>query len=196
MRPTALPGKVPWHRRRSSSFSPLRNLPGRSLLRLYLAVFFLFSIYGFYVNLMGPRRLPLLLVIAMGIANGAYSVLYPWLLIRRPGPWIWLVAIFHGFFAGSLAWLANSGRIHDVPGPLTSLSMTGCSIWTLLVLSYVYFIAFIRKQATEAVRIQNELELAQGIQQTLVPTVSSPATFMRSMGSPGPLNSSQAISWT
>ena len=182
MRLTALPGKVPWHRRRSSSWSSLRNLPGRSLLRLYLAVFFLFSIYGFYVNLMGPLRLPLLLVIAMGVANGAYSVLYPWLLIRRPGPWIWLVGIFHGFFAGSLAWLANSGRIHHVPGPLTSLSMTGSSIWTLLVLSYVYFIAFIRKQATEALRIQNELELAHGIQQTLVPIVSSTSHFYEIYG--------------
>ena len=168
----ALPGRISWYRRRATSWQALRNLPGRSLIRLYLAVFFLFSIYGFYVNLVGPRRLPLLLVIALGVANGAYSVLYPWLLIRHTNAWIWLVMIFHAVLAGGLAWLANSGRFH-VPGPVTSLVTTGSSIWTLLVLSYAYFVAFIRKQATEAVRMQNELELAHGIQQTLVPPIQS-----------------------
>lgn len=167
---TTLPGKVPWYRRHSSSWSALRNLPSRSLLRLYLAVFFLFSIYGFYLNLVGPLRLPFLLVIVLGAANGAYSVLYPWLLIRHPTTWIWGVALFHGIVAGGLGWLANSGVLH-LPGPLTSLPATGSGIWILLVLSYIYFVAFIRKQATDAVRIQNELDLAQGIQHTLVPPI-------------------------
>jgi phosphoserine phosphatase RsbU/P len=171
MRSTALPGTLPWYRRRSSSWGALRALPTRSLLRLYLAVFFLFSVYGFYVNLTGPRRLPLLVVLILGVANGAYSVLYPWLLIRHPGFWIWLIAIFHGVFASGLAWFANSGHFPHVPGPITSLPMTGSGVWTLLVLSYVYFIAFIRKQATEAIRMQNELELAHSIQQTLVPLI-------------------------
>jgi serine phosphatase RsbU (regulator of sigma subunit) len=171
MRSTALPGKVPWYRRRSNSWGALRALPTRSLLRLYLAVFFLFSIYGFYVNLTGPNRLPLLVVLILGVANGAYSVLYPWLLIRHPGFWIWLVAIFHGVVASALAWFANSGHFPRMPGPIASLPMTGSGVWTLLVLSYVYFIAFIRKQASEAIRMQNELELAHGIQQTLVPLI-------------------------
>jgi serine phosphatase RsbU (regulator of sigma subunit) len=171
MRSTALPGTVPWYRRRSNSWGALRALPTRSLLRLYLAVFFLFSVYGFYVNLTGPRRLPLLVVLILGVANGAYSVLYPWLLIRHPGFWIWLIAIFHAFFASGLAWFANSGHFSHVPGPITSLPMTGSGVWTLLVLSYVYFIAFIRTQASQAIRIQNELELAHGIQQTLVPVI-------------------------
>lgn len=170
---TALPGKLLWYRRRGSSWSALRNLPGRSLTRLYLAVFFLFSIYGFYVNLTGPQRLPLLLVAALGISNGAYSVLYPWLLIRHPGAWIWLVMVFHFLFAGVLGGLANSGLLPHLPGPLASLVITGTGIWILLMLSYIYFVAFIRKQATEAVRIQNELELAHSIQQTLVPPIQS-----------------------
>jgi serine phosphatase RsbU (regulator of sigma subunit) len=168
---SALPGTVPWYRRRANSWGALRALPTRSLLRLYLAVFFLFSIYGFYVNLTGPRRLPLLVVLILGVANGAYSVLYPWLLIRYPGFWIWFVALFHPIFAFGLGWFANSGHLPHVPGPITSLAMTGSGVWTLLILSYVYFIAFIRKQATEAIRMQNELELAHGIQQTLVPLI-------------------------
>ncbi len=166
---TALPGKVSWYRRRTS-WTALRSLPARSLLRLYLAIFFLFSVYGFYVNLTGPRRLPLLLVLALCVANGAYSVLYPWLLIRHPGSWIWLVSIFNAIWASVLGWLANTGRL-PLPGPIATLGITASGIWTLLILSYIYFVAFIRNQATEAIRMQNELELAHGIQQTLVPLI-------------------------
>ncbi len=166
---TALPGKVSWYRSRTS-WTALRNLPPRSLLRLYLAIFFLFSVYGFYVNLIGPQRLPLLLVLALCVANGAYSVLYPWLLIRHPGPWIWVASVFNAIWAGIAGWLANSGHLH-FPGPIATLSITASGIWTLLILSYVYFVAFIRNQATAAIRIQNELELAQGIQKTLVPMI-------------------------
>jgi serine phosphatase RsbU (regulator of sigma subunit) len=51
--------------------------------------------------------------------------------------------------------------------------VTGQGIWTLLILSYVFFFAFIRNQAIEATRIQNELDLAHSIQQTLVPPIQS-----------------------
>ncbi len=170
MRSTALPGTVPWYRRRSNSWEALRALPTRSLLRLYLAIFFLFSVYGFYVNLTGPRRLPLLLVLALCLANGAYSVLYPWLLIRHPGPWIWIVSVFNAIWASIAGWLANTGRL-PLPGPLATLGITASGIWTLLILSYIYFVAFIQNQATAAIRMQNELELAHGIQQTLVPLI-------------------------
>jgi hypothetical protein len=170
MRSTALPGTVPWYRRRSNSWAALRALPTRSLLRLYLAIFFLFSVYGFYVNLTGPRRLPLLLVLALCVANGAYSVLYPWLLIRHPGPWIWLVSAFNAIWASIVGWLANTGHLH-LPGPMATLGITASGIWTLLILSYIYFVAFIQNQATAAIRMQNELELAHGIQQTLVPLI-------------------------
>jgi Stage II sporulation protein E (SpoIIE) len=170
MRSTALPGTVPWYRRRSNSWEALRALPTRSLLRLYLAIFFLFSVYGFYVNLTGPRRLPLLLVLALCVVNGAYSVLYPWLLIRHPGPWIWLVSLFNAIWASIGGWLANTGRL-PLPGPIATLGITASGIWTLLILSYIYFVAFIQNQATAAIRMQNELELAHGIQQTLVPLI-------------------------
>ncbi len=166
---TALPGKAPWYRRRTS-WTALRSLPPRSLVRLYLAIFFLFSVYGFYVNLTGPQRLPLLLVLALGFANGAYSVLYPWLLIRHPGPWIWLVSMFNAIWACILGWLATTGHLH-CPGPIATLGITATGLWILLILSYVFFTAFIGNQAAAAIRMQNELELAHGIQQTLVPMI-------------------------
>jgi hypothetical protein len=178
---TALPGKV-LRDRRTTSWNALRNLPTRSLLRLYLAVFFLFAIYGFYINLVGPQRLPLLLVLILCVISGSYSVLYPWLLIRRTGGLpTWIVSIFHGIWASVLGWLANSGRLH-LPGPITTLAITGAGVWTLLILSYIYFFAFIRNQAAIAIRMQNELDLAHGIQQTLVPPIESASSLYETYG--------------
>ena len=39
----------------------------------------------------------------------------------------------------------------------------------VVILSYIFFISFTREQASQALRIQNELDLAHGIQRTLVP---------------------------
>jgi hypothetical protein len=170
---TALPDKVSWHRRHARSWEALRRLPPRSLIRLYLAIFFVFSTFGFYLSLVLPFRLPLSTVLLLGAINGAYSVLYPWLFIRRPSAWIWMLFVTQFILLGGLSWMAGAGYFRHMPGPPASLLVTGHSIWALLVLSYACFIAFIRNQASAAIRMQNELELAHGIQQTLVPPIQS-----------------------
>ena len=48
----------------------MSRLSGRRLLSLYLAVFLLFSIYGFYLSIMAPRVLPLSVVLLLGVING------------------------------------------------------------------------------------------------------------------------------
>ena len=60
--------------------------------------------------------------------------------------------------------------------------MTGNTIWICVVASYILFLHFIRTQAREALRIQNELNLAHGIQQTLVPPVSLSTTAFEVYG--------------
>lgn len=179
---SALPGATPWYRRRATSWQALRQLPARSLIWLYLAVFFLFAIFGFYLNILTPHRLPLLLVLLLCLGNGAYSALYPWLLIRHPTVWTWALVFIQFFLTGSASWFASTSDLRWIPGPAASLVITGHCLWALLVLSYVFFIAFIRKQATAAIRIQNELELAQGIQQTLVPPVANSSLFYEIYG--------------
>lgn len=161
----------PWYWRRAKSWQALERLPARRLLRLYLAVFFLFSEYGFYLNLITPRRLPLVLTLALGLGNGAYSVLYPWLLIRHRTVWLWGVALLQVIVSVVVSAWAAVADFSQLPGPRTSIAITGHSMWVFLILSYVFFVGFIRHQATEAIRVQNELELAQGIQHTLVPII-------------------------
>ena len=42
---------------------------------------------------------------------------------------------------------------------------------TVVMISYFFFISFIRNEGKESYRIRNELELAHGIQKTLVPPI-------------------------
>jgi serine phosphatase RsbU (regulator of sigma subunit) len=50
--------------------------------------------------------------------------------------------------------------------------MSVLGIWMTLIGSYVFFLVFIRTSARRAMIAQRELELAQGIQATLVPRIS------------------------
>ncbi len=175
-------GSDPWYRRQAKGWQALRNLPSRSLLQLYLAVFCIFSAFGFYLNLMTPHRLPLLLTVLLGVINGAYCVLYPWVLIRFRVFWVWVVAPAQILWSSGVSWWASVTDFSRVPGPKTSLIVTAQCIWILLIVSYVFFVAFIRNQATSAIRMQNELELAHGIQQTLVPVIERNGTLYEIYG--------------
>jgi serine phosphatase RsbU (regulator of sigma subunit) len=166
-----LTDSAPWHRRTVHRWQVLRYLSTRSLLPLYAAVFCLFAIFGVYVNLMAPYRLPLSAVLALGAASGIYSILYPWILIRHANVWLWITSAMHGVIIWAAFWALFKGWYDHLPGPPTSLATSGIVLWVLVMLSYSLFFGFIRKQATEAIRMQNELDLAHGIQQTLVPLI-------------------------
>ena len=111
---------------------------------------------------------------SVGIANGLYSVLYPWILIRKPWSLLILVGLGHSVL-GSTIGIA----IHALAPAFARLPLgfpakgilTANLVWIIIFLSYFLFLAFIRKQAADAIRMQNELELAHGIQQTLVPLI-------------------------
>jgi serine phosphatase RsbU (regulator of sigma subunit) len=165
---------TPWYLRRASRWATLSHFPTRKLLPLYLAVFFVFAIYGPYLNIMSPNPLPFSLVILAGIANGIYSVLYPWILIRKPWWLVVPVGIFHNFLGAAIGIAIHRfapAFAHLSLGFATDRTLTANLVWIIVILSYVLFIGFIRKQAADAIRMQNELELAHGIQQTLVPLI-------------------------
>lgn len=167
-------GHVPWYKRRARHWEYLRYVPVRNLASLYLAVFFLFSIFGFYQSLIAKRPYSLFAVFTISAVNGAYSVLYPYILSRKPAALLILVGILHGPLAASIVFGAAAfDRAHPslvLRWPATRL-FDANAIWFLVFISYLFFISFIRGQARDALRMQNELELAQGIQKTLVPPV-------------------------
>ena len=154
----------------------MSRLPNRKLRYLYLAVFSLFLIFGPYLNIQSTNPLPFSLVVMAGVVSGLYSVLYPWLLIRKPWSLTIPVGIFHSFLGALLGDSVHRLAPTFAPLPLgfpTNGFLTANLVWLPVMLSYSLFLAFIRTQATEAIRIQNELDLAHGIQQTLVPLIHS-----------------------
>jgi Stage II sporulation protein E (SpoIIE) len=174
MRTPALLGSVPWYRRHAVRWAAMSRLPNRKLRYLYLAVFSLFAIYGPCLNIQTANPLPFSLVVMAGVVSGLYSVLYPWVLIRKPWSLTIPVGIFHAFlgaFLGeSVLRLAPTFALLPLGFP-TSRVLTANLVWLTVMLSYYFFLGFIRTQAAEAIRIQNELDLAHGIQQTLVPLI-------------------------
>jgi hypothetical protein len=170
----ALPGSAPWYRRHAVRWVAMSRLPNRKLRLLYLAVFSIFAIYGPYLNIQTANPLPFSLVVMAGMVNGLYSVLYPWLLIRKPWSLTIPVGIFHAFLGAllgdSVHRLAPTFALLPLGFP-TNRVLTANLVWLTVILSYSLFLGFIRTQAAEAIRMQNELDLAHGIQQTLVPLI-------------------------
>jgi hypothetical protein len=91
--------------------------------------------------------------------------------------WFFVVSILQIPFWLGFSFLVNflyrHFHLHDVPSE-QGIRVAATSILVLVIVSYSLFIGFITRQGAEAYRIRTELELelAHGIQKTLVPPVT------------------------
>ena len=156
---------------RSSGWSFLATVPQPKLVTLYLGFFFAFSVIGFYDDLIIGGAARPWIVLLLSALNGAISALYPYFLIFKKRIYLWLlmlVSLVAGpFFAAVLSVMSPRGKgTHP-----SALVFDADGVLVCLILSYLFSATFIRYQATQAFRIGNELELARGIQRTLVPNI-------------------------
>jgi len=163
----------PWYRRRVKGWQYLENVPNGKLRSLYFAIFFLFCIMGFYGDLTYiPGKAPIWAILGAAVINGAYAVLYPYFLVHKPKWYLWLLAA-GSFLLGPATATAFASIAAYYPSNFmdrrTEVIFSAQGILVCVVASYICFISFIRVQASSALRIQNELDLAHGIQRTLVP---------------------------
>ena len=167
---------TPWYRKRASGWAYLSVVPHRKLLTLYLAVFFLFSMLGFYIDLNATGgSAPPWAVIAVAILSGAYAALYPYVLVRQPIVYLYVLTFINFFFGSANAtWLHYVSIVHPAHflHPRSGINFAAQGINIVVICSYICFIIFIRAQAVSAFRIQNELDLAHSIQRTLVPPIA------------------------
>ena len=168
--------ETPWYKKRASGWAHFSVLPNRKLLTLYLAVFFLFSMLGFYSDLTNAGgNAPPWAVLVIAILSGAYAALYPYVLVRKPIFYLYVLTVLNFFFGSATAtWLHYISAAHPAhfhhPGSGINFAAQGINI--VVICSYIFFIIFIRAQAVSAFRVQNELNLAHGIQRTLVPPIA------------------------
>jgi Stage II sporulation protein E (SpoIIE) len=149
-----------------------RHIPLAQMRRLYMAVFCLFSTIALFIDLINLGERPYLIVILNAMACGIVALAYVLVATRYQHYWMIVVSILQVPY-----WLAFSyfayflGRhfhFQAVPSA-QGIRVMAVAALALIMMSYIFFIGFISRQGAEATRIRNELELAHGIQQTLVP---------------------------
>jgi hypothetical protein len=147
-------------------------MPLSRLSPLLIAVFLLFSTFGFFSDLMLGGRIPYMLVLVNVICSGVIAPLYIFVLGRLPTIFFAIpvaMTFFSFWFVNQLDMLLLRWFSPPLVDPAVGIRFAACGTMIAVVVSYIFFVAFIRVQGRESFRLRNELELAHGIQQTLVP---------------------------
>lgn len=165
----------PWYLTPSKRWTHFRMVPMRQLRSLLIAVFCLFSVLGFHSDLMSDGTVPYATALVIAAISGLCAVI--WILVIARASilviWIWAVCQFSVGFVdwGVATWMNRTFHLHDAPSR-TGIHFASTMILLAVITSYIFFIAYIRTQGKESFRLRNELELAHGIQKTLVPPIA------------------------
>ena len=163
---------------------------------LFLAVFCLFSVMGLFNDLMNLGKAPYIIVAINAVASGCVALIYVLIATRYRYYWFIVVSVLQIPFWIAFGLLVNflMTRFHleEVPSS-QGIRVMGVAILVLVIMSYSLFIGFISRQGADAYRVRNELELAHGIQKTLVPPVTLGQSVLKSMAFQSPATKSAAI---
>ncbi len=147
-------------------------MPWEARLQFLEAVFFTFSGVGFLLDLANPtpgRTAHILFLVFMG---GAIGVAYGFCFLRAPNLLPVLVAV-HVALALSVRHLRFLSPIAvdwaQVASTAAGVDLIGCLV--AILLGYVLFVRFVRRQGLHYLRVQTEIELAQQIHRGLVPPI-------------------------
>jgi Stage II sporulation protein E (SpoIIE) len=157
----------------------MRETPWKRIGLFLVAASLLFSVFGFFYDLMNLGTTPYAVVIVLAIFTGLNCAV--WVLVIYKSPRKLMAAMIVAlivlqFFNGTLMtlltrWMTRTFGLNEVATkPGVEFAATG--IVAVSMISYFFFIAYIRAEGKESYRIRSELELAHGIQKTLVPPVS------------------------
>lgn len=164
----------PWYLRPLSRWKVLRSVPFSRLWMLLFAAFLLFTIPGFYSDLMEHGTWPYGVAFTVAVITGLNAALWIIAIARLPVIVIPMLIVLQ-FFLGPIAAVighrvALMFNLQSIPSE-QGIHFAGTCMLVAAIASYIAFITFIRSQGRSAMRIQNELELAHSIQRTLVPTL-------------------------
>jgi serine phosphatase RsbU (regulator of sigma subunit) len=152
-----------------------RDVPFRRLWALYAAVFCLFAITGFFGDMMNLGRTPYAVAILNALFSGLVALMYLHVGTRLHYHYFALVTVLQiplwAGFAASASFLTAHYRLHPV-NTTSGIRVAALISLILIIVSYSLFIRFLRGEGQEAFRLRNELELAHGIQKTLVPAIA------------------------
>jgi hypothetical protein len=151
-----------------------RDVPLRRVWILYLAVFFLFCVVGFFSDLMNMGQIPYVTAILIAVVTGLDALLWLFMMNKLPWPTVFILAALQFAMGPLLGHMSNwMGATFALKTPAETSGIHFAATGTLLVaiLSYASFVIFLQATGKDMVKIRNELDLAHGIQKTLVPPV-------------------------
>ncbi len=152
-----------------------QGIPLGQMRMLFLAVFCLFSIMGLFNDLLNLGKAPYVIVLLNALGSGAVALVYVLIATRYRYYWFAVVSVlqlpFWAAFGLFVSFLYSHFHLQEVPSA-QGIRVAAIAILALVILSYSLFIGFISRQGADAYRVRNELELAHGIQKTLVPPVA------------------------
>ena len=147
-----------------------KSIPRKSQVLAIAGIFSLFASIGSISMLMSPVRQTVASAVATIVIYGSFAVGYAALWIARK---FWLLPVWWmlQWAAGSLmARIFHAGIIEDRQELERQLVVLG--IWAIvaIVIGYIAFINFVRREGSRYFRVQTEIELAREIHHSLVPT--------------------------
>ncbi len=151
-----------------------RDVPLRRVWILYLAVFFLFCVVGFFSDLMNMGQIPYATAIVIAVVTGLDALLWLFMMNKLPWPTVFILIALQFAMGPLLGRVSNwMGAKFALQTPAQTSGIHFAASGTLLVaiLSYTSFVIFLQATGKDMVKIRNELDLAHGIQKTLVPPV-------------------------
>jgi hypothetical protein len=153
----------------------LKHTPWHQQFILLLGVFLVFSVFGFYNDLIRGATSPYLVTLTFAAISGLTAAATSFAVMRLPIYYVaFLIALqyFSNRLYTSLGrWLVRIFNLHSVPAN-DGIDFAAASILLVVIASYICFVRYMRYTGKVSFRLRNELELAHAIQKTLVPVLS------------------------
>jgi hypothetical protein len=150
-----------------------QGLPLHRMIGVLLAFFFTFSGFAFLLDLFNWQGLPLWAVLVSAALIGTNAVAFFVILSRRHFRLLPLLVVLAAAVIYVLGRLPHGSPIAVTAAAHKRMVLDATGIVVVTFLGYRFFFGFISVEGVEQIRARTELELAHGIQRTLVPVIDS-----------------------
>ncbi|HEX4005148.1 MAG TPA: PP2C family protein-serine/threonine phosphatase [Acidobacteriaceae bacterium] len=160
---------------RSKKWQPFQDTPWSRLWLFATAVFFIFSVIGFFDDLMQGGTHPYGVVVEVAVLCGLNATLWIVVMARVPLIWVAALIVFEFYLGAVITWAANFLARTFAMKPAAPEAGIHFSAWCILgvvIAAYACFVGYFRAEGIVAGKVRAELDLAHGIQKTLVPPVA------------------------
>jgi hypothetical protein len=151
----------------------LRAAPLKRLWSQLIGVFFLFSVVGFLADLVYLKgQMPYAVVLAIATISGLNAMLWVLVLARLSKALVVPLIVFQFLLpainTGIAAWITGAFHLQLVASD-RGIDFAAIGITSVLILSYIFSISYLRGVGMESFRMHNELAHAQEVQQLILP---------------------------